>query len=89
MNVSRGVHAMNTTWYDKGIQIGFRIGFQIGLQIGIEKGRRNSLRELLEERFGTLSPAVLARLDGLPAEQLPALKAVLRANSLAELGLTD
>jgi hypothetical protein len=73
----QGVQAMNTTWYEKGIEK------------GIEKGRRESLRELLEERFGALSPAVLARLDGLPAEHLPAMKAVLIANSLEELGLAE
>ena len=48
------------------------------------------LRELLEERFGPLPPAVLERLQQLPAEQLTPLgKAVLHAQSLRELGLED
>jgi hypothetical protein len=70
----RGVQAMNTTWYEK----------------GIEKGRRELLREQLEERFGSLSPAVQERLQQLPVERLSALgKALLRAQSLRDLGLED
>ena len=64
--------AMNKTWYEK----------------GIEKERRASLRELLEERFGPLSPEVLTRLDLLPFESLmPLRQAVYEAQSLSELGL--
>lgn len=63
---------MNTTWYEK----------------GIEKGRRESLRELLEARFGPLAPPVLAQFEQLPQEHLRRLgKALLTANSLDELGL--
>jgi hypothetical protein len=70
----QGVRAMNTTWFEK----------------GIEKERRDSLREVLEARFGALAPAVLTRLEQLPAEQLqPLRKAAVLANSLAELGLAD
>jgi hypothetical protein len=70
----QGVQAMNTTWYEK----------------GIEKGQRESLRLLLDKKFGPLSPSVLVQLDGLPAERLSALLlAVLTANSLAELGLDN
>ena len=46
------------------------------------------LREILEDRFGPLSPEVLRRVDELPAEQLqPMRKAAWRVASLAELGL--
>src|SRR5207244_1723635 len=43
----RGVQAMNTTWYEK----------------GLEKGQRRLLRAQIEERFGPLSPAVLERIE--------------------------
>ena len=73
-----GVQAMNTTWYEKGIEK------------GIEKGRRDFLRELLEEKYGPLSPTVLVRLAQLPAERFPTLrKAILKSQSLSELGLED
>ena len=67
-----GVQAMNTTWYEK----------------GIERGRRDFLRELLEERFGPLSSEVLARLEEMPVEHLqPLQRAFVKAQSLRELGL--
>jgi hypothetical protein len=68
-----GVQAMNTTWFEK----------------GIEKGRRLALRELLEAQFGPLSSTVLAQLEQLPLERLPPLQKALKAQSLAELGLVD
>jgi len=71
-----GVQAMNTTWYEKGIEQ------------ATEKERRVFLREVLEDRFGPLSPAVLARLDQVAAERLlPLRQAARQARSLAELGL--
>lgn len=67
-----GVQTLNTTWFEK----------------GIEKGRREFLRELLEERFGPLSPTVKAQLEQLPLERLRALgQALVKAESLRELGL--
>lgn len=69
-----GVQAMNTTWFEK----------------GIEKGYRQMLQEQLEERFAPLPSAVLERLQQLPAERLPALgRALMRAQSLDELGLDE
>jgi hypothetical protein len=80
----RGVQAMNTTWYEQGIEK----GMERGIEEGIAKERRESLRELLEERFGPLSPEVLARLDRLPVERLqPLRRAAIKAGSLAELDL--
>ncbi len=62
----------------------------LGVEKGIEKERRTMLRELLEERFGPLSPEVLRRVDELPAERLqPLRKAAWKAASLAELGLDE
>jgi hypothetical protein len=76
----RGVQAMNTTWYEKGLEK--------GLEKGREEGRRAVLRDQVEERFGRLSPAVEERLQQLSAEELVRMtKAVLRAQSLRELGL--
>ncbi len=64
------------TWYEK------------GLEQGLEKERRDSLRELLEERFGPLAPAVLAQLGKVPPEHLQSLRrAGLKAQSLDELNL--
>jgi len=74
----RGVHAMNTTWFEK------------GTQKGREEGRRAVLGDQVEEKFGRLSPEQQERLQQLPADRLIALtKAVLRAESLRELGLED
>ena len=73
-----GVRALNTTWYEK------------GLELGLEKGRRAVLHEQLEERFGALPPAAAERLDQWPAADLSRLgRAVLHAQSLRELGLED
>lgn len=70
----KGVQAMNTTWYEK----------------GMEKERREFLRVQLEEQFGPLSTEVLARLEQLPMDRLqPLRKAVLKAQSLRDLGLED
>jgi hypothetical protein len=65
---------MNTTSYEK----------------GQENGRRELVRDMLEEKFGPLSAAVLEKLDRLSAGQLKALaQSLLRARSLRELGLED
>ncbi len=57
---------------------------------GLYQGRRTTLRELLEARFGPLSPGVEARLEGLSLAQLKALGlALLNAKSLKDLGLED
>jgi hypothetical protein len=70
----QGVRAMNTTWFEK----------------GIAKGRREMLRELLDKRFGPLSPRVLDRLNQCPPERLSDLAlALLEGRSLRELGLED
>src|SRR4029077_1121378 len=82
----RGVQAMNTTWYEKGLEQ----GLEKGLEKGLEEGRRAVLRDLVEEKFGPLSPQVQERLQQLAADRLAGLtKAVLRAQSLRELGLEE
>jgi hypothetical protein len=82
----QGVQAMNTTWFEKGIQR----GIEQGIEQGIEKGRRETLREQLEEKFSRLPLSVVERLQQLPSERLMQLsRAVLRAQSLSELGLED
>jgi hypothetical protein len=78
----RGVQAMNTTWFEKGLQQ--------GREEGREEVRRAVLHDLVEEKFGPLSPEVQERLRQLPPDRLAGLtKAVLRAQSLRELGLED
>jgi hypothetical protein len=70
----QGVQAMNATWYEK----------------GVEAERRLALREVLEERFGPLSPAVAAALERLPAERLqPLRKTALKAKALSDLKLEE
>jgi hypothetical protein len=55
-----------------------------------EKGCQETLRALLEERFGPLPTPVLERLHRLSTERLKALtKTILHAQSLRELGLED
>jgi hypothetical protein len=82
----RGVQVMKqtiaSTWYEKGVEQ--------GLEKGRDQERRTVLREQLEERFGPLSAAVQERLQQMPADRLtPLVRAVLRAQSLKELGLED
>jgi len=80
----RGVQAMNLTAYDKGIEQ----GIERGIEKGIERGRRDFLREMLEEKFGPLSSAALAKLEEVSGHELQAFrKAVAKANSLRDLGL--
>jgi flagellar biosynthesis/type III secretory pathway protein FliH len=70
------MHAVNMTSYEKGFEIGFEIG------------RREFVRELIEERFGSLLAEVVQRLEQVPAEQLDTLrKAISKAGSLRDLGL--
>jgi Domain of unknown function (DUF4351) len=53
-----------------------------------EEGICHVVRRLLERKFGTLSPQVLARLESLSRERLEELSdALLDAESLEELGL--
>jgi Domain of unknown function (DUF4351) len=79
-----GGKAMNQTTYEKGIEEGIKRSIERGREIG----RRSMLREVLEEKFGTLSAAVDERLEQVPPEELMSLgKAVMHAQSLAELGL--
>jgi hypothetical protein len=62
-------------------------GEQRGELKGVEIGQRRLLRELLEARFGPLSPAAQARLANWPAERLTELgRALMSADSLEQLG---
>jgi predicted transposase YdaD len=64
--------------------------YQEAVQEGIEKGRRETIREILEDQFGPLSPQTEARLQALPVEDLASLrKAIPRAASLKDLGLEN
>jgi hypothetical protein len=98
----QGVQAMNVTVYEKGMEKGTKKGMEKGMKEGIEQGiekgiekgieqeRRASVRELLAEQFGSLSPAVLRKLDELSLDRLQVLRtAILKAGSLRELGLED
>jgi hypothetical protein len=68
----QGVQQMNTTWYEK----------------GQEQGRRAALLEQLEEKFGPLSQEVREKVQQMTWDRLvPLTTAVLRAQSLQELGL--
>jgi hypothetical protein len=74
----QGVQAMNTTWFEKGIER------------GREQASRQILLEQLEERFGSLSADVKERLVALAAGDVARLlKALVRAQSLRDLGLEE
>lgn len=63
---------------------------QRGVEKGKLEGQRDLLRDQLEERFGALSPAVLARLQIWPGDRLTELgRALLSAATLDELGLVE
>jgi hypothetical protein len=71
-----GVQAMNKTTYEK------------GEEAGIERGRRETILELLDDRFGPLPPSTTERLQQMSLTELASLrKAILRAESLSDLGL--
>jgi hypothetical protein len=75
---SAGVRAVNTTWYEKGIEKGEEIG------------RRRLLRELLERRFPQLPTSAAERLQQLPADEIVGLiERLPQANSLRDLGLEE
>ena len=70
----KGVQAVNKTVFEK----------------GMEQGTRKSLKLVLEERFGPLSPPASQRLDQWPSDQVESLfKSALKAQNLKELGLED
>lgn len=71
---------------DQGVQ-----AMQLGFLDHVEqRAQRKMLREQLEERFGPLPSAALARLDAWPGERLSELaRALLSAGSLNELSLGE
>jgi len=74
--------AMATTIFDHWIRK--------GEEKGRTEGARHSLRVLLQEKFGPLSPEILERLNGMSREALDQLfLAAIRATSLRELGLEN
>ncbi len=46
----------------QGIEKGVEIGVEKGVGIGVEKGKLTLLLELLEQRFGNVSPIIEKRL---------------------------
>ena len=82
----QGVKAMNLTVFEKG-EIS---GIQKGRQEGRQEGQREMLRDQMEDKFGELPREILDQLGKLPVERLyPLSRAILRANSLDDLGLVD
>ncbi len=74
----QGVRAMRATWTEE------------AEARGIERGKRELLHRLIRERFGPLSPLGEERLQALPSQELDELvPAVLKAQSLSELGIED
>ncbi len=69
------VKAMNTTWFEKGVEK--------GREVGREEGRLSLLIELLEDRFGTLRTDVIEKLHKLDMAELANLrKRLFTAHSL-------
>jgi hypothetical protein len=78
----RKARAMNLTSYER--------GEKRGLETGLDKGRREVVHSQLVERFGQLPTKASKRLERMSSAELMALsKALLRANSLKELGLLN
>jgi hypothetical protein len=82
LTVSEGyqkVKAMNTTWYEK------------GMEKGMEKARASMLKtvvEMLEDRFQFVPSEAHERLNGLTMDELTELaKRIYKVQSLQELGL--
>src|SRR5262249_19219215 len=75
---------------EEGAKRGRQEGREEGREMGKQEGMLKSLRMLLEEKFGALSPAVLSRLTAWPSEGLDQLfRAAVRAQSLKDLGLEN
>jgi hypothetical protein len=71
---------------EKGLQAGLQAGIQAGLQQGLQQGSYNTVKILLETRFGQLSPVVEEKLAALSASELEALiPRSLNAVSISEL----
>jgi hypothetical protein len=65
-----------------------RLGIEKGIEEGRQRERREILNSQLEERFGPLSGTVRERLAALSRKDLAhTLRAVVRAQSLGDLGL--
>jgi hypothetical protein len=61
-------------------------GVQLGEQVGERRGSTNMVVLLLTQKFGSLSPSLLAQVESLSLEQLQALTvSVLSLSSTAEL----
>jgi hypothetical protein len=74
----QGVRAMIKTWTEE------------AREEGIKEGKREVLQALVETRFPGMSAAARQRLNEWPAERLVELgRALLKAQSLRELGLED
>ncbi len=73
-------------WIEEGIEEGMEKGMEIGLQKGQEHGAihatREAIFELLDVRFGEISPSVAATLAEI--QDLPRLKALHRQAAVAE-----
>lgn len=64
--------------------------YEKGVAQGEAQGQRKMIRVFLESKFGSLSAAVVARLEAWPPERLEELgREVLKASSLKDLGLED
>jgi hypothetical protein len=82
------IQPMMTTTFEKGVAKGLEEGVAKGLQMGIAQGKLQTIRVLLEHRFGALSDAAQRKLTTFSAEQLDALTLAFdKAKSLEELGI--
>jgi hypothetical protein len=84
------VRAMNTTWYEKGLEKGRSEMNTTWYERGLEKGRLEVLVDLLADKFGPLSPEIEMKLQGLNAAELGELrKRLINAQSMQDLGLAN
>ncbi|MHB1561347.1 MAG: RpnC/YadD family protein, partial [Isosphaeraceae bacterium] len=82
----REVEPLMKTTYERGIEA----GIVQGIERGIELGERRLTVELLEDRFGPLSPAARQRVEAMSREELARLRhESLRADDLGQVGLGD
>jgi hypothetical protein len=81
-----GAKVMMQTTFERGMEEGERKGKREGKT----EGQQELLQILLEERFGPLPQSAVERLQAWSDEKLREVaRALLRANSLKELGLED
>jgi predicted transposase YdaD len=71
---------------EKGLQTGLEKGRETGLREGLEKGRKETVRRLIELKFGALGSQAIDRIEAADEAQLASfMERVLRATTVEDV----